>query len=161
MKWTFTHKTIPHTAEWRQGAMRCTMPEVIQRVDEIVSTDGLIPCGSAVNLVQATLDNEAGAFATITLAVQDFADFQSLKIPLTETAFVDDYIVLDDEDVDKAKSFGGDRSEAARYAARMRWGNRGGSAEIQSAPTSSGVVNSSDSRFDGLLRSGARVWVLL
>lgn len=30
------------------------------------------------------------------------------------------------EDVDKAKSFGGDRSAAARYAARMRWGNRQG-----------------------------------
>lgn len=31
---------------------------------------------------------------------------------------------VEDDDVDKAKSFGGDRSAAARYAAQMRWGNR-------------------------------------
>lgn len=122
MKWTFTYQNDPHEAEWQKGAMRCTMPEVIGKVDEIIFAGGLVPCGSAVNLVEPTLETEAGGFAVITLAIQQYADFMSLKMPLSDATVITD--VIFEEDFEKAKSFDGDRSAAGQYAARVRWGNR-------------------------------------
>lgn len=123
MKWTFTVNKDPHEAEWRKGAMRCTMPEVIGTVDEIIFDGRRVPCGSASNLVKPTLENEAGGYAVITLAIKQFADYGSLQTPLSYATVITD--VFDgDEELEKAQSFGGDRSEAGRYAAYIRWGSR-------------------------------------
>lgn len=125
MKWSFTHNGQPQTAEWRKNAMRCTMPEVIERVDTIIAEGGLVPCGSATHMVVPTLATEAGGYAAITLAIQEFADFMSLVPPRSEATVVGD-VVIDATTQKAAQQHFGSRSEAGRYAARIRWGVRSG-----------------------------------
>jgi hypothetical protein len=75
-------------------------------------------------MVEPSLDNEAGAYAVISEAVFLVADFQTILKPQTDVTIGDDLIFPDANDIEKA-TFGGDRSAAAQYAARVRWGNRG------------------------------------
>lgn len=122
--WKFDVDKKPQTAEWRDGAMRCTMPEVIALVDALITAGDKLPCGSATLMVTPTLENEAGAYAVISEAVWETADFLTIKFPQSEATITTDVVLPEEEDLEKAKSFGGDRSAAAAYAANMRWGNR-------------------------------------
>lgn len=131
MKWLFTVNKDPHEAEWRKGAMRCTMPEVIGTVDEIIFDGRRVPCGSASHLVKPTLETEEGGYAVITLAIKQFADYGSLQTPLSYATVITD-VFEDDEEIEKARSFGGDRSLAGRFAARIRWGQRRNTDETPS-----------------------------
>jgi hypothetical protein len=122
--WKFDVDKKPQTAEWRDGAMRCTMPEVIAMVDALITAGDKLPCGSATLMVTPTLENEAGAYAVISEAVWETADFLTIKFPQSEATITTDVVLPEEDDLEKAKSFGGDRSAAAAYAANMRWGNR-------------------------------------
>jgi len=122
--WKFDVDKKPQTAEWRDGAMRCTMPEVIALVDALITAGDKLPCGSATLMVNPTLENEAGAYAVITEAVWETADFLAIQFPQSEATITTDVILPEEDDLEKAKSFGGDRSAAAAYAANMRWGSR-------------------------------------
>jgi hypothetical protein len=121
--WTFQINGVDHKAEWNRGAMRCTYEPTIVEVDRLIAEGYKLRCGSSTNMVDPTLQNEAGAFAAITAAVQFLGDYGSLSIPTSMATIVSDVVMPDA--IDKAQSFGGNRSAAGQYAARVRWGNRG------------------------------------
>lgn len=122
--WEFQVDGVFHEAEWSDGSMRCTIPTVQSIVDRLIAEGYKLPCGSGVIMVEPNLDNEAGAYAVISEAVFLVADFQTILNPQSEATIGDDLIFPDANDIEKA-SFKGDRSAAAQYAARIRWGNRG------------------------------------
>lgn len=125
MMWRFLVDGEYHEAEWRDGAMRCTEPQVIEVVDDLIAAGGEVPCGSVLTMVAVGLQTAASAHATIHEAVMTVADFGSVESPQADFVPIDD-VVFDDA-MDKA-SFGGDRSAAGRYAAQVRWGSRGSGA---------------------------------
>lgn len=122
MMWRFLVDGEYHEAEWRDGAMRCTEPRVIEVVDDLIAAGGEVPCGSVLTMVEVGLQTAASAHATIHEAVMTVADFGSVESPQADFVPIDD--VMFDDALGKA-SFGGDRSAAGRYAAQVRWGNRG------------------------------------
>lgn len=125
MMWRFLVDGAYHEAEWRDGAMRCTESRVVEVVDELIAAGGKVPSGSVLTMVEVGLQTAASAHATIHEAVMTVADFGSVESPQADFVPIDD-VVFDDA-LGKA-SFGGDRSAAGRYAAQVRWGNRGNQA---------------------------------
>lgn len=120
--WKFTIDDAAETVEWADGAMRCTVEQIIIDIDSLISQGDKLPCGSATMMVDPTLDTEGGAYAVISRAVFQNADFLSVTYPLSDATVGDDVVLPDDEEMDKA-TFNGNRSAAGAYAARIRWGS--------------------------------------
>lgn len=129
MKWTFTVLDQPHTAEWKVGAMRCSFPRVVEIVDELIAGKEIVMSGSAASLVTASLATEASGWATIHAAVMSVADFESVTPPVNMAGEIDD-VIYEEDAIDKARERQfSSRSEAGRYAAQIRWGNRHGGGD--------------------------------
>lgn len=82
MKFTFQINGVDHSANWSDGIVESTAPEVITEINRLKAAGKLLPLDTIAVLVAPTLERPEGAYAVIAAAVMRLADYNSWTMPI-------------------------------------------------------------------------------
>lgn len=114
-KWLFAVGGEPRYARW-DGMLDTDSVELREQAGALIDAGVMVECAEVGYLRKASFETRVRGWGTINRAVVLVADAGSIKFPLS---YFNHSCVEVDDDFEKAKF--ATRSEAARYAASIRW----------------------------------------
>lgn len=113
-KWLFSVGGEPRYARW-DGVLDTDSEELREQAYALIAQGVMVRCAEVGYLRKASFETKVRGWGTITRAVVLVADAGSIKFPFSYF----NHSCIEEDDVEKAKF--ATRSEAARYAASIRW----------------------------------------